>query len=201
MKKFYELTYRYFRAPWDIGAREELVSLVESKRIKPCRAIDLGCGAGANTIYLAQQGFDMTGVDYANAAIEKSRARARKADVQVNFIVDDLTNLRHVSGTFDFLFDYGVLDDLRLHERELYLRNILPLTHAGSQYLLWGFEYPMRRWEKFVPFFDIPFYSGEIEERFGLYFEIEKIAGKIDYSKWPPGYVAYLMTRKGEKIE
>lgn len=201
MKKFYELTYRYFRAPWDIGPREELVSLVESGRIKPCRAIDLGCGAGANTIYLAQHGFNMTGVDYADAAIGKSRARARKADVQVNFLVDDLTNLRHISGTFDFLLDYGVLDDLRLSQREPYLRNVLPLTHAGSQYLLWGFEYPMRRWEKFLPFFDVPFYFGEIEERFGPYFEIEKIAGKIDYSKWPPGYAAYLMTRKGEIAE
>jgi methylase of polypeptide subunit release factors len=55
VKRFYEITYRYFRAPWDIGAREELVSLVESGRIQPGRAIDLGCGAGANAIYLAQK--------------------------------------------------------------------------------------------------------------------------------------------------
>lgn len=53
MKAFYEITYRYVRAPWDIGAREELVSLVERGCIKPCRAIDLGCGTGANAIYLA----------------------------------------------------------------------------------------------------------------------------------------------------
>ena len=198
MKSFYNITYRYFRAPWDIGARDELVLLVETGRIKPSRAIDLGCGTGANAIYLAQNGFDVTGVDYAEAAIEKARSRANEANVTVNFIVDDLTNLRHVSGTFDFLLDYGVLDDLRLHQREPYLRNMLPLTHAGSQFLLWGFEYPMRWWEKFVPFYDIPFQPGEIEQRFGSYFEIEKIAGRIDYSKWPPGYATYLMTRKGE---
>lgn len=196
MKRFYEITYRYFRAPWDIGSREELMSLVESGRIKPGRAIDLGCGAGANAIYLAQKGFEVTGVDFAEAAIENARARAKEAGVQVNFIVDDLTNLRHVSGTFDLLLDYGSLDDLRLHQREPYLRNMLPLTHSGSHYLLWGFEYPMRWWEKFVPFFDVPFHPGEIEQRFGPYFEIEKIAGKLDYSTWPPGYAAYLMTRK-----
>ncbi|HLF08321.1 MAG TPA: methyltransferase domain-containing protein, partial [Dehalococcoidia bacterium] len=113
MKLFYEVTYRYFRAPWDIGPREELVALVASGRIAPCRAIDLGCGTGANAIYLAQKGFEMTGVDYAAAAVEKARARATEAGVQVDFIVDDLTDLRHVSGTFDFLLDYGVLDDLR----------------------------------------------------------------------------------------
>lgn len=198
MKQFYEITYRYFRAPWDVGAREELVALVEGGRIQPCRTIDLGCGAGANAIYLAQHGFDVTGVDYAEAAIEKARARAREAGVQVDFLVDDLTNLRHASGTFDFLLDYGVLDDLRPRQREPYLRNLLPLTHAGSHYLLWGFEYPRRWWERFVPFYDVPFDPGEIEQRFNPYFDIEKIGGKLDYSKWPPGYAVYLMTRKGE---
>jgi len=198
MKMFYEVIYRYFRAPWDIGAREELVALVESGRIKPGKAIDLGCGAGANAIYLAQQGFEVTGVDYAKAAIEKARGRAEEAGVQVNFLVDDLTDLRHVSGQFDFLLDYGVLDDLRLHQREPYIQNMLSLTHPGSHYLLWGFEYPMRWWERYLPFYDIPFWPGEIEQRFAVYFEIEKIAGELDWSKFPPGYAAYLMIRKGE---
>jgi cyclopropane fatty-acyl-phospholipid synthase-like methyltransferase len=197
MKLFYEIIYRYFRAPWDIGAREELVSLVESGRIEPCRAIDLGCGTGANAIYLAQNGFEVTGVDYAEAAIEKAEARAIEAGVKIEFILDDLTNLRQVSGEFDFLLDYGVLDDLRLHQREPYVKNMLSLTHAQSRYLLWGFEYPLRWWERFLPFYDIPFSSGEIEQRFGPYFKIEKIAGDLDWSRFPPGYAAYLMVRKG----
>jgi len=196
MKQFYEITYRYFRAPWEVGAREELIALVESGRLKPGRAIDLGCGTGANAIYLAQKGFEVTGVDFAESAIENAQGQAKDAGVQVNFIVDDLTNLRNISGTFDFLLDYGVLDDLRLHLRESYLHNMLALTHPGSQYLLWGFEYPMRWWEKYVPFFDVPFAPGEVEQRFDPYFEIEKIASNLDYSKWPPGYAAYLMTRK-----
>jgi SAM-dependent methyltransferase len=197
MKLFYEIIYRYFRAPWDIGAREELIALVDSGRIKPSRAIDLGCGTGANAIYLAQRGFEVTGVDFSAAAIEKAMARARDAGVQIEFIVDDLTNLRHVKGKFDFLLDYGVLDDLRLHQREPYVQNMLALTHSSSRYLLWGFEYPLRWWERFLPFYDIPFHSGEIEQRFGPYFEIEKIAGSLVWSRFPPGYAAYLMVRKG----
>lgn len=198
MKLFYEVIYRYFRAPWDIGVREELVTLVDGGRIKPCRAIDLGCGAGANAIYLARRGFEVTGVDFSKAALEKARSRAKDAGVQIDFILDDLTNLCHVSGTFDFLLDYGVLDDLRLPQREPYVQNMLPLTHAGSSYLLWGFEYPLRWWERFLPFWDIPFHSGEIEQRFGSYFEIERIAGSLDWSRFPPGYAAYLMIRKGD---
>ncbi len=63
MKLFYEVIYRYFRAPWDTAAREELVSLVEAGQIMPCRAIDLGCGIGENAVYLARRGFGVTGVD------------------------------------------------------------------------------------------------------------------------------------------
>ena len=196
MKTFYEIIYRYFRAPWDIGPRDELVKLVESKAIPPGRAIDLGCGAGANAIYLAQHGFAVTGVDYASAAIEKARQRAAAAGVKIDFVVDDLTHLRWIEGPFDFLLDYGVLDDLRLPQREAYLRNMLPLARPGSKFLLWGFEYPLRWWERFIPFYDIPFAPGEISRRFGDHFQIEKIVGELNWSIWPPGWAAYLMTRK-----
>ncbi len=196
MKSFYEIFYRYFHAPWDIGPRDELVRLVEDHSIQPGRAIDLGCGTGANAIFLAQHGFDVTGVDFAQAAIAKARQRANAAGVQIHFVVDDLTNLQQVSGTFDFLLDYGVLDDLSLRQREAYLQNLLPLTRPGSCYLLWGFEYPIRWWEKSIPFYDRPFEPGEIAERFGRYFDIVKIAGEVKWSTWPPGYAVYLMTRK-----
>lgn len=192
----YNLTYRYLRPPWGRRPGRYLVELVESGRIKPCRTIDLGCGAGVNAVYLAQHGFDVTGVDFAETAIEKARAKAKEAGVYVNFIIDDLTNLRNVSGAFDFLLDYGVLDDLRLHQREPYVRNMLTLTHPGSRYLLWGWEFSLRWWHRLDPLIDIPFHPGEIEQRFGPYFEIEKVGSSIDYSRWPPGFAAYLMTRK-----
>jgi len=48
---FYNLLYR-FGAPWEMGPREELVTLVESGQVAgPGRAIDLGCGSGANAIF------------------------------------------------------------------------------------------------------------------------------------------------------
>jgi len=200
MKLFYEVIYRYFRAPWDIGPREELVQLVESGRLKPCRAIDLGCGTASNFIFLAQRGFDVTGVDYAQAAIDLGRKRAQAAGVDVNFIVDDLTHSRHVNGTYDLLVDYGTLDDLVPKDRDLYVKNVLPLTHTGSQFLLYCFEWQLRWWERAMlrlAFFGaMALEPGEVERRFGEHFEIERIAGAADFSKWPPAYAVYLMTRK-----
>ena len=93
-------------------------------------------------------GFEVTGVEFARAAIDKARAKAGAAGVHVDFIVDQLTDLRQVSGTFDLLVDYGVLDDLRDRDRDLYVRNVLPLAHPKSRFLLWCFEWPERWWER-----------------------------------------------------
>jgi SAM-dependent methyltransferase len=196
-KLFYELGYRHFRMPWEVGPRGELVELVGNGRIAPGRAIDLGCGSGANSIFLAQHGFDVTGVDFASMAIEKARRRADEAGASVRFVVDDLTNLRSVEGTFDFLVDYGSMDDLGPKDRKLYVENVLPLTHPDSQFLLWGHEWPVRWWERVFASRGA-LEPGETERRFGDYFNIERIAGtdSPEMSKLMPGYAAYLMRRK-----
>jgi SAM-dependent methyltransferase len=200
MRLLYELGYRYFRMPWEGGPRHELVELVESERIRPGRAIDLGTGTGSNAIFLAEKGFDVTGIDFAASAIEKARQAADEAGVPVRFVVDDLTQLRQVDGTFDFLVDYGTVDDLSPTDRDLYMQNVLGLTHPGSQFLLWVHEWPSRWWERLLARFlggGTAFEPGEAERRLGEHFTIERIAGsaEVDYSLWPPGYAAYLMTR------
>jgi SAM-dependent methyltransferase len=196
-KYLYSWGYRYFRAPWDGGGpRSELVELVESGRISPCRAIDLGSGTGWNAIFLAQHGFESTGVDFAAAAIELGRKRAAEAGVSVNFVEDDLTNLRHVGGPFDLLVDYGTLDDLSLKDRDLYVQNVLPLTHPGTQFLLYCFEWKTRWWERPI-FYHMACEPGEIRRRFEAQFEIERYAEESMDSWLMPGYAVYLMNRKG----
>jgi len=207
MKLFYEILYRRFRAPWDIGPREELVELVESGRLEPGRVIDLGSGTASNCVYLAQHGFDVTGVDYADSAIDLGVQRAQEAGVSVNFIKDDLTNLRFVTGKFDLLVDYGTLDDLKPSARARYLQNILPLTLPGSKFLMYCFEWRFRWWERvlFTLFSPISEHMavepGEIERLFGEHFTIEKISSQEDYSQWPPGSAVYLMTRMNGHID
>jgi len=193
----YNIGYRHFRAPWDGGRpRSELVELVESGRIQPCKAIDLGCGTAWNCIFLAQHDFEVTGVDFAAGAIELGIRRAAQAGVAVDFVEDDLTNLRYVTGTFDLLVDYGTLDDLPLKDRELYLQNVLPLTHLGSRFLLYCFEWDPRWWERSF-FFRMACEPGEIRRRFGPYFEVERYAAGTTGSWMMPSWAVYLMTRKG----
>ena len=200
MKWLYELMYRYsfVPIPYDIGPRDELVNLVESGRIKPCRAIDLGCGTASNVIYLAQHGFEVTGVDFSPAAIELGRGRAEEAGAQVNFIEDDLTDLKHVAGTFDLLVDYGTLDDLTPSNRDRYMENVLPLTHEGSVFLLYCFEWKLRWWERFIQSLGgvDAMEPGEARRRFSEQFEIEQIAGGPTGSWLMPATATFLMRRK-----
>lgn len=75
--------------PGSIEPDELLV--YEAKDLKPGRALDLGCGTGANAIWLAQKGWDVTAIDWADAAIKTARARAAEAAVDAEFEVADVT--------------------------------------------------------------------------------------------------------------
>jgi len=134
MKTMYNAWYKFGTPPWVGSARNELVRLVEEGRLTPGRAVDLGCGEGDNAIFLAQHGFDVTGVDFAPAAIAKAKAKARQAGAAVEFLVDDLTNLRQLRGRFDVLVDYGTFDDLTAQHRSAYLRNVIPLARPGAKF-------------------------------------------------------------------
>jgi hypothetical protein len=91
--------------------------------------------------------------------------------------------------------DYGALDDLNDRDRDRYVNQVIPLARRGAHFLLWCFEWPPRWWEGIVPL-AIAMAPGEVERRFGGAFAVEKIAGGLDWKTFPPGYAAYLMTKK-----
>ena len=204
MKTFYNTWYRFGTPPWVGSARPELVRLVSDGVLAPPgRAIDLGCGTGANSIYLAQQGFDVTGVDFAPAAVARARTAAHAAGVDVEFVVDDFTVLSRVHGPFDLLVDYGSFDDLGPKARAAYVRAVVPLARPGARFLLWCFEWEPKLWERaamaILPGGNLTLRPGEIHRTFSETFEIERIAGESGLSTWPRGWACYLMTRKIER--
>ena len=191
----YNTAYRVARMPWEIGPREELVQLVRDGVLSPGRALDLGCGTGANSVFLARHGFEVTGVDFSAVALAKAGRSAEAAGVRVDFVEDDLTGLRRVSGPFDVLVDYGTLDDLSRADRDGYVRSVVPLARPGARFLLWCFQWPPRRLDRWLGF--MPMAPGEVADRFGDEFSIEQIAGtqRLRMHRGIPGFAAYLMTR------
>jgi len=125
------------KIPWNIETPPEvLTKLVASGKVRPCRAIDLGCGAGNYAVWLAGLGFDMTGVDSSPAAIGIARRKAAEKGVRCAFIAADLLgDLHAINGTFDLAYDYELLHHLMPEERAVYIKNVHRLTNSHATYL------------------------------------------------------------------
>jgi SAM-dependent methyltransferase len=112
--------------PWDIGKPDfNLIETVTTIPIEPCKALDIGCGTGDNCIWLTQHGFQVTGVDFSEMAIEQAKEKASKENVKCTFmVIDFLTN--KISGRpFGFAFDRGCFHSLNSdEERTIFAENV-----------------------------------------------------------------------------
>ncbi len=122
--------------PWNIATPPAaLVSLVESGRVRPCRAIDFGCGTGNYTIYLAGRGFDMTGVDISPEAIRIASENGKRQGVRCRFIAADLLgDLHEIEGAFDFAYDWELLHHIFPEDRKTYIRHVHRVLNTGGLY-------------------------------------------------------------------
>jgi SAM-dependent methyltransferase len=106
--------------PWDIGKPDtNLIQTVTTMSIEPCKALDIGCGTGDNSIWLAQKNFQVTGVDISDIAIQKAIDKASKADVECTFMVIDFLNNKIDGAPFGFVFDRGCFHSLTSDEERL----------------------------------------------------------------------------------
>jgi SAM-dependent methyltransferase len=123
--------------PWNLEQPPHLlVELVQSGRVAPCHAVDLGCGAGNYAVWLAMQGFDVTGLDLSAAAVARAQELARSKGAACRFAVADLLEPTDAfDAAFDFAYDWEVLHHLFPDERPRYVANIHRMLRAGGLYL------------------------------------------------------------------
>ncbi len=139
---FYNTMYRFTKPDWDTGITPPEVTSAVDQFKRPGRALDLGCGTGTSSIYLAQHGWRVTGVDFSPKAIELARDKAQHAGVNPEFYVGDVSRLDFLREPFDFIFDIGCLHGLDRESRTRYAEQLRRLTHPGSKFLLFGFIRP-----------------------------------------------------------
>jgi Cyclopropane fatty acid synthase and related methyltransferases len=137
---FFELRYLLGRAPWDTGVTPpEVVELVERGDLPPGRALDLGCGTGTNSFYLARHGWEVVGVDFSVVAIRRARRRARRMNLPVRFYRADVTDLGFLTGPFDLALDIGCLHGIPPEGRMRYAAEVGRLVRPGGLYMLYAF--------------------------------------------------------------
>jgi SAM-dependent methyltransferase len=77
--------------------------LVEVAGLTPGRVLDVGCGEGADAIWLARGGWTVTAIDVSEVAVSRARAAAEQADVNVEWMCGDALQTTFLAGSFDLV--------------------------------------------------------------------------------------------------
>ncbi|MBU3145484.1 class I SAM-dependent methyltransferase [Clostridium sp. CF012] len=104
---------------------ENLISYFNRELLKPGKALDIGCGNGRNSFYLAQRGFEVCGVDFSKTSIEWAKQIAKEQSITVNFLCQSIFDFQDKPESFDFIYDSGCLHHIKPHRRNQYLKTIL----------------------------------------------------------------------------
>ncbi len=121
--------------PWNHGTPSDFLEQVVAARPDDGRALDLGCGSGVDSVFLAQHGWQVTSLDFMPQAVEMTRKRAEAAGVTVSAQVADITTWPG-DGTFDVIVDAGCLHALEMVDRPAYRRQLLQWLAIGGDYVL-----------------------------------------------------------------
>lgn len=102
----------FAREDWnDRYAQKELVWTAEPNRrfaaevegLEPGRALDLACGEGRNAVWLAERGWQVTGVDFSDVALAKAAELAASRGVEVDWLVADVLDYPPEARAFDLV--------------------------------------------------------------------------------------------------
>ena len=117
---------------WTVEPNRFLVH--EAEGLQPGRALDLACGEGRNAVWLAEHGWQVTGVDFAALGLDKARRLASALGVEGEWIVADLLEYRPEPRSFDLVLVLYL--QLPASERTPVLRDAANAVADGGTFLV-----------------------------------------------------------------
>ncbi|MES2225815.1 MAG: class I SAM-dependent methyltransferase [Patescibacteria group bacterium] len=108
-----------------------------NNQIRSGKGVELGCGKGRNSIWLAQQGYEMWGFDFSPVAIEEAKHRSTTVSDRAHFLVQDATEAWNFDdASFDFGIDCFATTDIESEEgRKKAVKEMYRVLRPGA-YLL-----------------------------------------------------------------
>lgn len=129
--------YRQGTPPWDTGLLEpDLVRVLDSPLLRPRSSVlEIGCGSGIESIYLAQKRYEVTAVDCSAMAIDRAHSRARDKNAWLRIVNEDIFKFcSQNKNKYDFVFDIGFYHYIRRYFLSQYIDLLWKITRPGSLY-------------------------------------------------------------------
>ena len=142
-RDFWQERFDKRQTPWDRGAvNPQLSAWLDSGALAPCRIVVPGCGSGWEVAELARRGFDVTALDYAPAAVHKTRALLDQHGLTGKVLQADVLQFQP-DRPFDAVYEQTCLCALHPDHWIAYTRNLHRWLVAGGG--LWGLFMQMQR--------------------------------------------------------
>ena len=191
--------------PWNMDTPPEiLLYILRTEKIKPCKVLEMGCGAGNYVIFLAGKGFIATGVDISATAIEIAKKSSITKKVKCQFLeANVLGEMTEVQDTFDFIYDWELLHHIFPEDRVRYVDNVYRLLNKAGHYLSVCFSEDSPQFGGVGKYRKTPidtelYFSSESEiaSLFKTLFEIEELKTVEIEGKFAPHKAIYAFLRK-----
>jgi cyclopropane fatty-acyl-phospholipid synthase-like methyltransferase len=111
------------------------------------KVLDLGCGSGVNTVFLAMEQFQTYGLDISPVAIENTRRKLESMKLKYGWLkVGSLDRIDCESGFFDVVISIGVIDSAGKEALDVCLPEISRvLTKGGKALLIFASDLDVRK--------------------------------------------------------
>jgi SAM-dependent methyltransferase len=170
--------------PW--AHNEPTLYLAEiCRRRKPGKALDIGCGAGTDSLFLAREGWDVTSLDFMPQALEYTLKRANDAGVDVTPVEADITDWEPPY-EYDLVLDHGLLHNMDPLRYDAYRATVLKALAPDGDFVLlhWHPRFEGQANGKMGPTRvgrdDIKaFFAPELQERFFAREEFEDLTSMV----------------------
>jgi cyclopropane fatty-acyl-phospholipid synthase-like methyltransferase len=109
--------------------------------------LELGCGAGNNLWFLAEEGFKAHGIDLSSSAIENASHYLNRRGVHADLKVGDISSLPWADGSFDYVIDRGALTQVSYEHIEAVLVEVQRVLRDSGMmmcFTLYGLRTPDR---------------------------------------------------------
>lgn len=132
--EFWDALYSERPTIWSGEPNAQLVA--EVLPLSPGSALDVGCGEGADAVWLARRGWNVTAVDISAVAIERAREHAAQAAVDIAFVLQDLLTTPPPPASYDLVS--AQFFQLADPERSIFMRGLGAAVRPGGQLLVVG---------------------------------------------------------------